>query len=250
MAEVIASAIPKESYAQRLNERQMRKFKVSIHLADCFQLGLKGQPINVEQAFNYYEKAATNDNDSEQNAEAVTAMAILHYLQILRSLYGFTTKETKELIYLPLNVVERLRELDTKEGWIDMYHSSLYDNMLSWLELSAELNWISGLMVTLAERAYKDGIRTPHPKVEHLLRRNYETVKLIRNEYLPNNSARCANTKCTVIVSDPSVLIKCSNCQTFKYCTKDCQVDHWKMIHKKECVKKDGHFLLYIYLFQ
>jgi MYND finger len=33
-------------------------------------------------------------------------------------------------------------------------------------------------------------------------------------------------------------LMKCGKCQQIKYCSKECQREHWKKAHKKQCCKK------------
>ena len=37
--------------------------------------------------------------------------------------------------------------------------------------------------------------------------------------------------------ADPATLRQCSKCKVFKYCSEDCQAEHWKLIHKKHCKK-------------
>lgn len=35
-------------------------------------------------------------------------------------------------------------------------------------------------------------------------------------------------------------LASCSRCRQVKYCSRDCQREHWKKAHRKQCVKVEG----------
>lgn len=49
----------------------------------------------------------------------------------------------------------------------------------------------------------------------------------------------CAN--CEVKVgANPKIFSRCSQCKAASYCSKECQVTHWKKGHKWDCVDKDG----------
>lgn len=46
----------------------------------------------------------------------------------------------------------------------------------------------------------------------------------------------CAN--CFVLETDlprGTTLSQCSQCRVAKYCGRDCQAEHWKKEHKKQC---------------
>ena len=54
----------------------------------------------------------------------------------------------------------------------------------------------------------------------------------------PAKSDECAN--CAAFnwkQADPATLRQCSKCKVLKYCSEDCQTEHWKLIHKKHCKK-------------
>ena len=36
---------------------------------------------------------------------------------------------------------------------------------------------------------------------------------------------------------EPAALKQCKKCKVVKYCGVDCQVEHWKFIHKEHCKK-------------
>ncbi len=49
-------------------------------------------------------------------------------------------------------------------------------------------------------------------------------------------SNKCSNTKCSQEETDENKFNVCSNCRHTKYCSKDCQIHHWKEGgHKEEC---------------
>ena len=37
--------------------------------------------------------------------------------------------------------------------------------------------------------------------------------------------------------TEPAALRQCSRCKVLKYCSDDCQVEHWKLVHSKHCKK-------------
>ena len=46
----------------------------------------------------------------------------------------------------------------------------------------------------------------------------------------------CAN--CHVfgwVQTDPAELRKCGKCKVLKYCSQECQAEHWKLVHKGHC---------------
>lgn len=51
-------------------------------------------------------------------------------------------------------------------------------------------------------------------------------------------SSGCANPLCTTPSSPPPTLSQCARCRTVAYCSRPCQVDHWK-VHKTACSKKE-----------
>ena len=47
---------------------------------------------------------------------------------------------------------------------------------------------------------------------------------------------KCVN--CLVynwVQADPSILQKCKQCKVVQYCSKECQVEHWKASHRTLC---------------
>ena len=56
----------------------------------------------------------------------------------------------------------------------------------------------------------------------------------------PSNSrplllGHCAN--CFVFGWKPAPLEKCSTCKVLQYCSKTCEKEHWKLVHKQHCIK-------------
>jgi hypothetical protein len=47
----------------------------------------------------------------------------------------------------------------------------------------------------------------------------------------------CAFPGCTTCHQSDAPLLKCSRCLSVRYCSKDCQIKHWKSGHKHECKK-------------
>ena len=59
---------------------------------------------------------------------------------------------------------------------------------------------------------------------------------MVGNLSPPTKSDECAN--CAAYnwkQAAPATLKQCSKCKVLKYCSEDCQVEHWKLIHKKHC---------------
>mmetsp|Transcript_2650 Transcript_2650/g.5659 ORF Transcript_2650/g.5659 Transcript_2650/m.5659 type:complete len:103 (+) Transcript_2650:1020-1328(+) len=52
-------------------------------------------------------------------------------------------------------------------------------------------------------------------------------------KYERESSMRCAN--CLKPKSENGSLSKCKKCKVMRYCSKDCQVAHWRAGHKQEC---------------
>ena len=53
-----------------------------------------------------------------------------------------------------------------------------------------------------------------------------------------NPGTSCAN--CTAFQwrqPEPAALKQCSKCKVLKYCSEDCQAEHWKLVHSKHCRK-------------
>ena len=55
------------------------------------------------------------------------------------------------------------------------------------------------------------------------------------NIYKPGT---CGNLLCNNLQSKDEDFKKCGRCQKIAYCTRECQIEHWKQGHKKLCNKK------------
>ena len=51
-----------------------------------------------------------------------------------------------------------------------------------------------------------------------------------------NSGDICSNCKVFQWSQPESAALKqCSKCKVLKYCSEDCQVEHWKLVHSKHC---------------
>ena len=58
--------------------------------------------------------------------------------------------------------------------------------------------------------------------------------KKLRKKINLSDGEMCAN--CTKLESDLGCkLVRCGKCKQTKYCSKECQVQHWKKAHRKQC---------------
>lgn len=61
-------------------------------------------------------------------------------------------------------------------------------------------------------------------------------LNLLPKEQKVASTYLCGNPSCTAShYFEIGKLSKCSRCLTVRYCSKDCQTNHWKAYHKKEC---------------
>ena len=49
----------------------------------------------------------------------------------------------------------------------------------------------------------------------------------------------CSSLKCSVLVDKDGLLPHCGRCMLARYCSRQCQRDHWKQGHKEQCWKRD-----------
>ena len=49
----------------------------------------------------------------------------------------------------------------------------------------------------------------------------------------------CSSLKCSVLVDRDGLLPHCDRCMLARYCSRQCQRDHWKQGHKWQCWKRD-----------
>jgi hypothetical protein len=73
-----------------------------------------------------------------------------------------------------------------------------------------------------------------------IYKKRAETTKKNKQNHLKKKLTRgemCAN--CFVLENDlQRKLLQCSRCRQIKYCSRDCQTDHWKKTHKMLCKKE------------
>jgi TPR repeat protein len=63
-----------------------------------------------------------------------------------------------------------------------------------------------------------------------------QMIEMNRNSIAPR--VECFNPECSKREKGDSVFSRCSKCQYAKYCSKDCQITHWRSGgHKSECKK-------------
>ena len=70
--------------------------------------------------------------------------------------------------------------------------------------------------------------------MEKLHSKNHPGLKSAIDDFVPKHMAWseiCANCG----DQDKSKLKICSRCKAFSYCSKECQVNHWKAGHKRDC---------------
>ena len=49
----------------------------------------------------------------------------------------------------------------------------------------------------------------------------------------------CSSLKCSVLVDRDGLLPHCGRCMLARYCSRQCQRNHWKQGHKEQCWKRD-----------
>ena len=215
IAQMIENAIPKDSYAELMGKAYKNEPDAILAVADCLMFGLKKQhERNPPMAVNYYFQAA-----ELRKPEAIVSVAYLYYLQILES-YGYD----KSIPY-PIPT-------DCKSS----QYRSILEKMWYWLNISAELDWMSPFLIKQATEAkeYNSWVLTSTVK-RMLIRRNIEAYREGRERQLLHTNT-CDNSECTLKLQDESTLKKCSRCKKAKYCSVNCQTSDWKKRHKKECV--------------
>ena len=71
-----------------------------------------------------------------------------------------------------------------------------------------------------------DAIREPYEAIRNLNRTGFYGVF-------------CSSLKCSVLVDRDGLLPHCGRCMLARYCSRQCQRDHWKQGHKWQCWKRD-----------
>ena len=85
----------------------------------------------------------------------------------------------------------------------------------------------SFLFINDAKCTIEDGtIREPFEVIRNLNRSGYYGVF-------------CSSLKCSVLVDRDGLLPHCGRCMLARYCSRQCQRDHWKQGHKEQCWKRD-----------
>jgi MYND finger len=74
--------------------------------------------------------------------------------------------------------------------------------------------------------------------VENNMRKKF--MKNEKRDFKVNFGEMCANCFEESLLDESNQtegLMKCSQCQQLKYCSRECQLEHWKKAHKKQCKK-------------
>jgi len=56
-----------------------------------------------------------------------------------------------------------------------------------------------------------------------------------KNFSIKEGCAFCSNTLCPKLEEEANTFKSCSGCRSKKYCSKECQVMHWRLGHKSQC---------------
>ena len=180
-----------------------------------------------------YEKAA-----NKLNPEAITAIALLLHMKLMQMLQGKSEILVTDItLEMPANVLHLLATMDKMCSRRNHILMDMWRNMWICLEKAAELEWMSPFLFKITERALKTGFYEPTP----LLLRLYRKRNIHFDEYIENVqsklSNKCSNPACTLKLASDVTMMRCGNCLAVQYCSKECQVIHWRKSHKKECVK-------------
>lgn len=64
-----------------------------------------------------------------------------------------------------------------------------------------------------------------------------EDVKKIERVIVSSYDQYCKNKQCENCKKQCKKLFTCNRCKLIRYCGRSCQVQHWKTIHKEECIE-------------
>ena len=143
---------------------------------------------------------------------------------------------TCEIVTCALSLVGKFmsfpRDLKRLLAWWNNHVSPLIDATVK-LSLSpstpgAFIPWCDSLLlINDVKLAIENGaIREPFEVISSLNRAGYYGVF-------------CSSLKCSVLVDKDGVLPHCGRCMLARYCSRQCQRDHWKQGHKEQCWKRD-----------
>jgi len=82
-------------------------------------------------------------------------------------------------------------------------------------------------------------IKKNHPciaKCEKLIRQMRESGKRSRIR-VARTLCKCSNPYCSKVEQKKGEFSLCDRCEIVKYCSRQCQVQHWKAGHRKQCEK-------------
>lgn len=113
------------------------------------------------------------------------------------------------------------------------------DKYRYWLKKAADLGYNEAQYMLLngdLDRDFGISESSAKRKIKKL-----EREKNIESMLTTDESNKCCNPSCDATETDGALFQVCSRCKHVKYCSKECQTNHWKSGHKKDCPDLKAH---------
>ena len=162
------------------------------------------------------------------------------HMQILTAITGKEMGPNDLARELPADVLVKLKKIDSRDN-ANFHFQFLFYTMWDHLEMAAKLEWMTPFLTKSAERAIECGFYSPTAQMRKLVSKRNAQFDTLFEKIQSKLTHNCFNPKCTFKMAEASMLVKCENCQSAKYCSKECQLVHWKKDHWKNCVKRPEH---------
>lgn len=203
-------------------------------------------PVSMSQALYWYEqlalhghamgqyRLATHKADNGNPSESYrlftlsSAQGCKDAMEMLGNYYLEAQIKTKSIkdFHLRMYWFSRAAEMGSVQGTAAFAHSILYAQATIWHRPNTIYDLVPGLsayplVMRLARRVYTMGDN----RVNKIMKGQIDSML----GFLKQGCASCGKRG--------NNFMNCSRCKTMHYCSKKCQVKHWKKGHKIECKK-------------